>query len=315
MNLVNNTVVDSITYEKLVPGVLKSSSREKPWDGFHFMHTNPPSICTNSSRPSTSDHTLFFNEVGEVEKGRYCINSSHWRKFEWRSKTFFIAQAFANDRDLRWEVSDKNQSNLSVWYLNVAPKHLTKAALEAADKTPKIIELPHKLGVPDPLMYSLGLTIKQELEKNNPFGEVFIETAISFLAIHMLKEYCTISFKIPDYQSTLDSQRLIRIKEYINGHLDRDITLDAMAKIACMSTYHFARIFKNTLGLPPYKYIMQQRIKKAEQLLSSTDTPINLIAIEVGYSSSNFFQAFKKVTGYTPSAYRKSTRKNLIINY
>ncbi|WP_179957611.1 helix-turn-helix domain-containing protein [Exilibacterium tricleocarpae] len=298
------TVVDSVSYERLVPGRLKTSSRQKSWDGFHFMSVNYPRHCTGSPRPATTDHSLIFADSGAA-RGEYRLNSSKWKKFTWHAGAFFIAPALENDRDIRWDAITPQHVDLSVCYMNISPGLLAKSALEVADKGPYKIELPHQLGLVDPFMRQLGEKIKKEVDRGSPFGTIFVETAVSLLSVYLLQEYCSVTYKVPEYRCSLSTSKLRLLFDYIHSHLDREISLNVLAGLVHMSTYHFARLFKDTVGLPPHKYVMQQRIEKAKRLLRSTDMPVSLVALEVGYTNSNFFHTFKKVTGHTPNTFRK----------
>ena len=97
-----------------------------------------------------------------------------------------------------------------------------------------------------------------------------------------------------------------RIHDYIVKHLDQKITNDALAQIAGLSTGHFCTVFKQTEGMSPHSYVLQCRVQRAQQLLTSTAMSGAEIADAVGFSNqSHCIQCFKKIVGITPSDYRR----------
>lgn len=93
--------------------------------------------------------------------------------------------------------------------------------------------------------------------------------------------------------------------DYLDAHLGQEITLAELAELVGISQFHFGRLFKQSLGLSPYQYLLQQRVERAKTLLKHTDKPIAAIALECGFNShSHLGRKFRQLTGMTPKAYR-----------
>jgi AraC family transcriptional regulator len=109
---------------------------------------------------------------------------------------------------------------------------------------------------------------------------------------------------------TLPGPRLKRVTEFIALHLDQDLTLAQLGAVACMSPFHFARLFKRSTGLPPHRFVVRARIDQARALLAGQRRlPIRRIAEVVGFRTvSHFTAVFHRVTGTTPRAYRAAYR-------
>jgi AraC family transcriptional regulator len=91
--------------------------------------------------------------------------------------------------------------------------------------------------------------------------------------------------------------------------LSEDISLDELAAEARLSPFHFARMFKESVGLPPRVYLTRLRLERACELLETTDLPVTEIAFEVGYSSNQVLaRLFVKHRHMTPSDYRRAVR-------
>jgi AraC family transcriptional regulator len=100
-----------------------------------------------------------------------------------------------------------------------------------------------------------------------------------------------------------------RSLELMRARLSEDISLDELAAEAQLSPFHFARMFKQSLGVPPRLHLTRMRMEKACELLEQTDLPITEIAFEVGYSSNQVLaRVFLKHRQMSPSDYRRAVR-------
>jgi AraC family transcriptional regulator len=100
-----------------------------------------------------------------------------------------------------------------------------------------------------------------------------------------------------------------RSLELLRSRLSEDISLDELAAEVQLSTFHFARMFKQSVGVPPRIYLTRLRVEKACELLEQTDLPITAIALEVGYSSNQVLaRGFLKHMHLSPSDYRRAVR-------
>ena len=113
----------------------------------------------------------------------------------------------------------------------------------------------------------------------------------------------------PTNRGGLAPARADRICEYIDLHLQENIALEVLAEIAQLSVHHFARAFRQSLGIPPHNYIVQRRVEHAQQLLRNTDLPLSEIAIEAGFTDqSHLARHFRTITGVSPSLARHRLR-------
>jgi AraC family transcriptional regulator len=96
------------------------------------------------------------------------------------------------------------------------------------------------------------------------------------------------------------------VLEFVDAHLDKSISLSALAHESGTSPFHFARLFKRRTGLAPHQFIIRKRIERARTLLSDADLSIAEVAFRCGFShQSHFTVTFRRTVGVSPSAYRR----------
>lgn len=103
----------------------------------------------------------------------------------------------------------------------------------------------------------------------------------------------------------LSQAALQRIDEYIEAHLDSALEIDELAAIVRMSSSHFTRSFHKSTGVTPHRYVVQNRVMRARELLGSTALPLTEIALVTGFSDqSHFSRRFHELVGVPPGAFR-----------
>jgi AraC family transcriptional regulator len=97
------------------------------------------------------------------------------------------------------------------------------------------------------------------------------------------------------------------VTNYIEEHLADPISLATLAQLVRLSLYHFCRAFKKSFGVPPHRYHNIRRIERAKCLLAKPACSVTEIGLMIGFSeTSSFTTAFRRMTGSTPTAYRRS---------
>jgi AraC-like DNA-binding protein len=103
----------------------------------------------------------------------------------------------------------------------------------------------------------------------------------------------------------LSQGALQRIEEYIEAHLDSALDIDDLAALVKMSSSHFTRSFHKSVGVTPHRYVIQNRVMRARELLATTNLPLTEIALTTGFSDqSHFSRRFHEIVGVPPGAFR-----------
>lgn len=110
------------------------------------------------------------------------------------------------------------------------------------------------------------------------------------------------------------SSDLRKVCEYVDRHYARPLTVERLAALAGLSTFHFIRAFHAHTGATPHQYVRARRIARAKELLVTTPAPVTEICDLVGFQSlGSFSTVFRRLTGETPAAYRATRRKSVYI--
>jgi AraC-like DNA-binding protein len=109
---------------------------------------------------------------------------------------------------------------------------------------------------------------------------------------------------------TLDIyKKIIDAKLFIDEHFDLPIDLDAIAGEACLSRYHFHRLFRRIYKRTPHQYLTFKRIDRAQRILAAADCTVGEVCMQVGFESiGSFSLLFKKEIGVAPGEYREASK-------
>jgi AraC family transcriptional regulator len=159
----------------------------------------------------------------------------------------------------------------------------------------------------DPLVSQMALTIANQID-GGVLDNILADALCTALAVRIVRHYVDPSAIELAPSSGLSRERLQRVRDYIEAHLDGRLSLTDLAGVACLSPYHFSRSFKLAVGVGPHHYVMQRRIDRAKALMRRTHQPLASIAREVGFADqSHLTSIFRREIGVTPRQYRAAT--------
>lgn len=116
----------------------------------------------------------------------------------------------------------------------------------------------------------------------------------------------TASAIVTPHRGGLPARKQRLVLDYIEQHLAEEISVPVLASVARLSPYHFARAFRTSFGLPPHRYHVARRMKRAEQLLLHSALPVSQIGVQIGFrETSSFTRAYRRYAGTTPSGFRR----------
>jgi AraC family transcriptional regulator len=193
--------------------------------------------------------------------------------------------------------------NVEFIHFYLEPAFISQIAYESIN--PDKVEFLLELKKADRLIHQIGLALKADLELDGGNG-FYADSLATALSAHLLKNYATRKHIFRSYDDGLPKDMLKVAIEYINEHLGEKILLEAMAAELHISQYHFCRMFKQSTGMSPHCYLMQQRVEQAKQLLRKPEGRVTDIALECGFNNpSHFAKYFRRYTRVTPTQFRK----------
>ena len=196
-----------------------------------------------------------------------------------------------------------------VVHIYIPSEPFSTAALREFDIEPEHAQLGYFGGFQDGLIAQIGKAVAAEMRSPSSAGSLLVDTLRVSLSAHLLRHYSSLSgrrLKLPSMSGALDGRRLDRVLEFIESNIERNVRIDELADIACLSPYHFARTFKASTGKTPHQYLMERKLGLAKELLAADHLRLVEIALRTGFANqAHFSRAFKRATGMTPGAFRR----------
>jgi len=292
----NLSAVDSLRehkHKQILPCLPICSSRKAGWNGIYLEYHRQPSwdipetYCTwhaisiNTKAPSTI-------QIEQTLNG--CFQSELVRE-----GNVTVIPASINSK-INWD------GELEFILLGLEPTIFSYIAYDLVD--PDRVELVPQLSKPDPLIYQIGIRLKAVLESAEAESRLYAETMAEALAVHLLLHYSVRLPKLRDYAGGLSKQQLRKVINYINDHLDQSLSLTELASVALMSVHYFSHLFKQSMGMTPYQYVIHCRVKRAKELIIRGELTLSEVASKTGFSSqSHLNRHFKRLTGVTPKRF------------
>jgi AraC family transcriptional regulator len=203
----------------------------------------------------------------------------------------------------RWDI----HQSMHVVQLYLPHATLQRVAGEADTAAPG--DLLERTAHPDPITSRLLLSAADALDGGQALDALFRHQLTDLLANRLLSAHAGVPAAVQATMGGLSPTALRRATERLRSDSDADVSLAALAMDAGLSRFHFCRAFKESTGLSPHAWLRQHRLEQAKNMLRDTDASVVSIAAALGYSSQTAFAAaFRKLTGETPSDWRRRLR-------
>jgi AraC family transcriptional regulator len=197
------------------------------------------------------------------------------------------------------------QENIIRWFENtkfiiiqIEPKFIQRF-LQITD-----FSLAEHRGITDRVIYDFAMEMKQEMEQGQQQAEMYIQSLAICLSVHLGTKYQASGKSLYAPKGKLSSLQLKQLLEYCNVFLHDDFGINDLAELVHLSPFHFTRLFKNTVGVAPYQFILRMKIDRAKQLMKKGKSPLSQIAYELGFADqAHLSNAFRKVVGISPSQF------------
>jgi len=200
----------------------------------------------------------------------------------------------------RWHIGGP----LRMFHLYINPEILAYRALTAFDIDPRHIDLMDLTFSDDPAIAMIVRGGVMPLDWGDSSDRIALDAGCHLLIHHMLKRHNKRAER-ETVRGGLSPSTCRRTIDYVEAHLDQALTLDHLAAEARLSTFHFAKMFRVSVGMPPHRYVAERRIARAKRLLRDERITLTQVALACGYGSqSHFTTAFRAAAGITPGEWR-----------
>jgi AraC family transcriptional regulator len=167
------------------------------------------------------------------------------------------------------------------------------------------LELVEKFAFEDMQIQRLVNALHAETKSGAPTGRLFGQSVFNALAVYLAQRYSASYPQLGSPRGRMPRARLKRVLDYIGANLDADLSLLVLAEIAQMNLYYFVRLFKQSTRLSPHRYVLEQRINRAKELLRAPERTVFEASMLTGFKDqAHFTKVFRRLVGVTPTEYR-----------
>jgi AraC family transcriptional regulator len=184
---------------------------------------------------------------------------------------------------------------------------ISDAALMAASEISHgKVELHSYQKFSDTRLRTLVAAVHTEAVAGFPRGRLLLDSLEQEIAIALVNGHAVAQRPLQIYTGGLGSRRLRRIRELVDAKMEDDLSLDEMAQSVGLSSAHFARMFRKSIGETPHQFVLRQRVERAKGMLRAPAVRILDVAVACGFKTQQHFaQVFRDVCGVSPTEYRR----------
>jgi len=205
-----------------------------------------------------------------------------------------------------WDIRD----DLTFVHLYCTDEHLRDVGEKVWDRSPAAFTLDEKTFSQDARITALYRQFLLDCDWQQNANQLTLSTASTLLMTHLVQHYSNVQWQLPVVNGGLAPVALRNVLDYIEAHLAEALLLSDLAAQVALSEYHFARMFRQSMGVAPHQFVMQRRMVRANDLLLNSTLPLTDIALACGFSSaSHFSNRFKAAKGLTPSQLRAARQR------
>jgi AraC family transcriptional regulator len=253
-------------------------------------------------------HVIAIN-IGHSLTNEFKIEGRFQRVFKERGANSF----FPSHRPFFLRLKVERGVFANVLFLALDPVFVSRVA-EGLELGADRIELIEKRGGTDPTLQHIAMALRAGVQTGDAHDRMYGEGLSTALAAHLLREYGAAPIRPKRQHGGLPRAKLVRAIEYIRDRLDADLTVSGIAQAVGMGPDHFAKLFKESTGQSPYRYVIEARVRKAKELLSAGKFTISEAAHLVGFvDQSHLTRHFRRVFGLPPKRLLSRRRPQIVV--
>lgn len=282
----------------LLPQPIQSSATTS-WEGFLVEQHYFPPIVEFPPVMSFSGHVLAVTVC-------HAPPVTYWRE-NGREKNAQLFNGRVSMNSSKELIAARQEGASMVYAVLIPDSTMDRACEELPGR--RTVELLPRPDVEDEALRYLVMALAEDLKAGCPTGRIFGESLVNTIAVYTARRYALSPLQFLEYRDGLPAACLRRVLDYIDDNLGRDLGVAEIARVGLISPYYFGKLFKRSTGQTLHQYVLNQRVRKAQSMLATSNVPLVQIAATVGLpNQSHFTTAFKKKLGVTPGHYRTTVR-------
>ena len=165
------------------------------------------------------------------------------------------------------------------------------------------------IGINDKIISTLGSALLPAFKHPDHVGQLFVDHVTFSIVTHLAYSLGGMKDQEQPARGGLALWQQRRVKEFVDANLDGNMSIMVLARACGLSTKHFSRAFRQSIGFSPHQWLLQRRIDKAKQLLRGA-LPLADLAVACGFADqSHFTRVFTRAVGLSPGQWRRAHRK------
>jgi AraC family transcriptional regulator len=277
-------------------GASKGSGRQgRGWNGLEIELCQIRAGVTRV--PATPYHRLGIHVGPPVNAFCQC-DGRHHRRVQSHGDIDVVPAGL----DGTWE----DDADCSILRLRVTPALVRQAACDL-DLDPDGVHIAPQFQLRDQGIEHIAWALNTELRTDLAADRLYAESLSMALAVRLVQG--AVPRTMVAAAQTLSSGQKRRLVEFIQTHLDQDLSLVDLARIAAISVSHLKVLFRRTFAMTVHQYVIYRRVERARVLLSLGKTPASQVALEAGFAhQSHMAKCMKRVLGITPGSITRTRR-------
>jgi AraC family transcriptional regulator len=287
-------------FSRYLNGEILADSRSLQWSDLYVRHCRFPRVVDRFLVPATAEPHVSCTIVGSAEflerdpGGRWLAH--HVRRgdiFVTRSRTPY---------EVRFRSPPGEELETIAIHVGIDLFRATLGAIYPGNANEReVIDFFGR----DLALSHLCAACSDVLSARVPGSSRIVADLAQLFATYLAEKYTSATSGIEEARGGLPIRQVQNVADFVAEHLAEEISVEILAQLVQLSPFHFSRIFKQSTGMSPLRFVTRERVTRAQQLIRETSRSLIEIALDVGYTSpSHFAQVFRRVVGVTPTEFR-----------
>jgi AraC family transcriptional regulator len=172
---------------------------------------------------------------------------------------------------------------------------------------PSRAEILNRFQTRDPQIEHIGWALKAAMEARRPPSRLYTDSLSTALAVRLLERHSSLA-RPADEKISMPGRRLRQVLGHIDDNLSHDLSLAELALVARLGTSQFKKAFRESVGVPVHRYVIERRVDRARTLLARESLSVAQIALETGFAhQSHLARHMRRVYGVSPQQLRRDS--------